>query len=301
MHSDIFMGQRSTQRACLDLDVDLAPLFSIVSSIDLQHIHLSGKHFFTLLEAAPETDLSLLTHLNLSYNWLFDLGVAPLCQSLVAAGSTIVHLQLAYNTISDTGAAHIAQSLAALPRLSSLNLSGNAIRESGSIHLAEAIGGNLLNPTLTRFHLSVGGISAPLNMLSVDLSHNECRELGAMRWAELISIHPTLQFLALAHCEIAVDHNEAFLALAYAASNSSSLAVLDLRENFGEWNNERWRMDTARGPPTEEVVAVLQKDLSEGEYDSSEVKKAFSFEEGIVNGSNPRRKVVGESFGYLLG
>eukprot|EP00397_Hematodinium_sp_SG-2012_P001205 GEMP01001206.1.p1 GENE.GEMP01001206.1~~GEMP01001206.1.p1 ORF type:complete len:1723 (+),score=302.95 GEMP01001206.1:235-5403(+) len=275
LHSDIFIGEMAKQRACLDLDIDLEPLFSIVSSIDLQHIHLSGKHFFTLLDAASSADLSLLTHLNLSYNWLFDLGVGALFQALVAAGSTLVHLQLSHNCISDVGAVQIAQSLAALPRLSSINLSGNAIRESGSVRLAEAIGGSLLNPA-PNMHIAAGGMTTPLHMLSMDLSHNLCRELGAMRWAELVARHPTLQFLSLANCEVALNSNEAFLALVYAASASSSLAVLDLRQSFRKEGVEfLWELMTERGTPPESVVKILLRDLPQGEYDVSEVREGI--------------------------
>jgi len=276
LHDDMFIGEHSKMRATLHSDLDISPLFSIVSSMDLQHLHLSGEHLLPLLKDAPTSDLSLLTHLNLSNNFLMDIGVATLFQALVAAGSTLVHIQLASNSITDIGAVNIAQSLAALPRLSSINLSNNSIRESGAITLAEAIGGSMLNPS-PNTHMGVAGaISAPLHVLSMDLSHNICRELGAMRWAELVATHPTIQFLSLADCEVGINTYEAFLALVYAASASSSLAVLDLRDSFRKEELEHlYESTTARGPPPEIVVRTVLKDLPQGEFDVAEVKEGI--------------------------
>eukprot|EP00392_Amoebophrya_sp_AT5.2_P000667 g668.t1 len=144
--------------------------------------------------------------------------------SLVKCGSTLVHISVQANQMSDISAVCIAHSIQSLPRLSSLNLSENNITESGSMALAESIGGSDLHNAEVETSL--------LNVLAVDLGGNRVRELGALRFAEMVAMHPTIQFLCLSSNEIAYRSDEAFSALVYAAAASASLAVLDLRGNF---------------------------------------------------------------------
>merc|ERR1719421_134590 len=119
--------------------------------------------------------------------------------------------------------------------------------------LAESIGGSqLVNSDVD---------TSLLNVLSVDLGSNRVRELGALRFAEMVAMHPTIQFLCLGDNEIAVKSDEAFAALVYAAAASSALAVLDLKQNF-----------KGQGAPPD---ALIKKLLAEplGDFDPAEMKE----------------------------
>ena len=74
--------------------------------------------------------------------------------------------------------------------------------------------------------------SHPLHIQSMDLTGNYVRELGSMRWAEVVAVHAQIQFLSLAENMIGHKDDDAFLALAYAASASQSITVMDLTRNF---------------------------------------------------------------------
>jgi len=132
------------------------------------------------------------------------------------------------------------------------NLAQNNITESGAMALAESIGGSELSATEVDTSL--------LNVLSVDLGYNRVRELGALRFAEMVAIHPTMQFLCLAGNEIAFRSEEAFAALVYATAASAALSVLDLRANFS---------GAQGGPPAEFLEKLMKEPL--GDFDPAEI------------------------------
>ena len=138
--------------------------------------------------------------------------------------------------------------------------------------LAESIGGSqLVNSELD---------SSLLNVLSVDLGGNRVRELGALRFAELVAMHPTMQFLNLSDNEIAAKGDEAFSALVYAAAASAALAVLDLRHNFRKQGEipKKNEDGSAAAPVVDEgrpPAPYLKKLMKEplGDFDPSEIKE----------------------------
>jgi len=254
-HEDIMPNQYSGL-VKLPSDVDIKQLFTVATCIDYQHLDLRAVHFAGLDLVG---DMPALTHLNLNHNTLGDAGVELLLGGLVAAGSNIQHLSICANNIGDFGAGTIAVNLAHLPRLSSIELQDNFIQENGSIALAEAIGGALAQEF-------AGDVTeGTLPMLSVNLRGNRSRSLGAMRWAEMICKHPTMQFLSLAQNEIGLYSSDAFFGVVYAAVSSECLYVLDLRENFPS--------GSGMGRPPEPVIQNLLADLPPGEYDSQEVQQ----------------------------
>ena len=80
--------------------------------------------------------------------------------------------------------------------------------------------------------VGAGRTGTPWALLSVDLSENEIGEMCGMRWAEVLAVHPTLQFLSLRRTALAVYHYDTFAGLCVAASTAPALSVLDLRDNF---------------------------------------------------------------------
>jgi hypothetical protein len=127
-------------------------------------------------------------------------------------------LNVAENLIGCYGISSAVEALLALPRLSSIDCGNNVIRGAGAIAFADAVG--------------AGRTGTPWALLSVDLSENEIGELGGMRWAEVLAVHPTLQFLALRKTALAVYSDATFTGLCVAASTAPALSVLDLRGNF---------------------------------------------------------------------
>jgi len=246
-HQDIY-ATHPKNRGFLSADVKVRNLFQVCASVDLQHLHLMPRNLFRPLEA-KQIDMSLLTHLNLSYNELKDGGVQALLEALAAASSIVVHIALKGNLIGDDGAAAVASNMPALGLLSSITLADNNITETGAVALAEAIGGSLLHAMPEAMDEAMA--LAALPMLSVDLAKNRVREVGAMRWAELIALHPHLQFLSLAENEIAYQSDQTFLALVYAASSSPMLSVLDLRKNARG-------KDLMKGPVDDVPASILE-------------------------------------------
>eukprot|EP00928_Gymnodinium_smaydae_P022537 TRINITY_DN18894_c2_g2_i1.p1 TRINITY_DN18894_c2_g2~~TRINITY_DN18894_c2_g2_i1.p1 ORF type:complete len:227 (-),score=48.60 TRINITY_DN18894_c2_g2_i1:163-843(-) len=197
---------------------------------------------------------------------LSDTGVEVLFNALVVAGSSIVHMSLSSNNIGDTGAMAIASSLASLPRLTSLELCDNFVQERGSIHLAEAIGG-VAAPSHDD-DADDPPPMGPLPILSLDLRGNRSRELGAMRWAEVVAAHTMLQFLCLAHNELGRLSVDSFQGLVYAAIASPSLSVLDLRSNFPRGPNQ-----PSDGPPPGDYIEDMISRMPTGEFDAAEVRQ----------------------------
>jgi len=263
-HTDIMPDEKEANVKLPD-NVDVSAVFAIATSVDMQHLDLHPAHFDSLKKV---TEMAVLTHINLNYNHLSDSGAEMLMDALVNAGCSIVHLSLSSNAIGDLGVVAIANSLEKLPRLTSLELCDNFIQEKGSIALAEAIGGVVVaDEPLGDDPVHVG----QLPVLSVDLRGNRSRELGAMRWAEVVATHPTLQFLCLARNELGRFSNDAFLGLVYAAVASVSLSVLDLRENFESTTFSV--IEYVLGIPPDDLIKELLADLPAGEFDAAEVRQ----------------------------
>eukprot|EP00435_Cladocopium_sp_Y103_P000550 s4456_g1.t1 len=257
-HEDIMSPDLAT--ISLPSDVDVSNFFSVATSVDLQHLDLSPSHISKLPEL---TEMPALTHVNLNYNHLGDVGVELLFRALVDAGSSIEHLAVASNDIGDEGERWEFTETEMLLTSSSTNTQP----ERGSIAIAEAIAG--ATPPEEDGEEAVS--SVPLPVLSVDLKGNRSRELGARRWAEVICHHPDLKFLNLAQNELGCLTKEIFLDLVCGAVASASLSVLDLQENFPKGGFGSSEM----GPPPPEVIedGELLAELPAGEYDPAEVRK----------------------------
>lgn len=270
IHRDIMPDERNN--AGLPTEVDISHMFAVSTSLDLQHLELGPLH---LSNMHAVSDMPVLTHVNLNSNLLGNPGVDILFRALVEANSSVVHVALAHNSIGDEGAASIAVSLASLPRLTSLELCDNFILERGSIALAEAIGGVSLDTDGGGDHEEGSPHSTgPLPFLSIDLRGNRSRELGARRWAEVICNHPDMKFLCLAQNEIGYLTKDSFLDLVCAAVASVALSVLDLQDNFLPIHAQKLSVDSAGGPPPQEVVDELLVELPPGEFDPAEVRRA---------------------------
>jgi len=269
-HHDIYSGKNPKYRVFLPSDVALLPLTGICSSLDMQHLDISARH---LRVGKHDTipDVTLLTHLNLNHNRLADAGVKDLFSALAQAASMIVHVSVSDNIIGDEGASAVSSYLPALPRIASLNLSHNCITESGSIALAEMIGGNLM--TSLPGHEQQPLASNPLPIQSMDLTGNYVRELGSMRWAEVVAVHQQIQFLSLAENGIGHKDDDSFLALAYAASASQSITVMDLTRNF------RSRSSDTEGPP-DYVIEKVGVALPAQEFDIAHLQAGLFIRRG---------------------
>lgn len=277
-HDDIFPTDKgSTVR--LPTQVDVTQAFEVATSVDMQHLDL-GPAQLANLSKVPE--MHVLTHINLNYNMLGDSGVEHLFSALSNAGSSVVHISVGANNIGDIGAEFIASQLGNLARLTSLELRDNFIQEKGSHALAESIGGMVSADDIAADEAPP---SDPLPMLSVDLSGNKSRYVGAMRWAEVICSHPKLQFLSLASNELGVTNADSFLGLVYAAVASAALSVLDLRENFPIGPGS-----SVMGPPPDHVREELLADLPSGEFDSQEVKQAVFIRRHRGGGGGTEKK-----------
>jgi len=193
---------------------------------------------------------------------LGDAGAELLFEALVRVHSTAVHISLSSNNIGDAGAEIIASNLAFMGRLTSLELCDNFIQENGSEAIANAIAGVQEND-------EEHSMMNALPILSIDLKGNKTRFYGGMRWAEVITNHPKLQFLCLANNEIGMMNTDSFLGLVYGAVASPALSVLDLRNNFPPGPGQ-----PGPGPPPDEVLQELLHELPQGEFDEVEVKQA---------------------------
>jgi len=264
-HKDIMPDERCS--VSLPSEVDISQVFSVASSVDLQHLELGSLH---LAKLGQVKEMPVLTHVNLNHNHLGDVGVEFLFKALVDASASVVHVAVAENNIGDEGATTIAVSLGSLPRLTSLELCDNFIQERGSIAIAEAIGGLAMSPEEAEGEEPAPMV--PLPVLSVDLKGNRSRELGARRWAEVICNHPDLKFLCLAQNELGMLTKENFLDLVCAAVASAALSVLDLQDNFPL--AEAGKVGKSMGPPPKEVIEELLADLPAGEFDPAEVRRA---------------------------
>jgi len=266
-HADIMpLEERSNVR--LPSEVDITGLFAVASSIDMQHLDLRPFHLSSLEKIE---EMPVLSHLNLNHNSLGDAGIELLFGALINAGSSVVHLSLSSNNIGFLGADAIACSLPHLHRLTSIELCDNFLQEDGSIVIAEAVGGALAKGP------AEGVPPGPVPLLSVDLRGNRSRGLGAMRWAEMVAVHPTLQCLSLAGNEVAFFSADAFIGLVHAASAAAALSVLDLRNNFPAKKKRRRPgvppPPDRGGPPPLLVVEGVLSDLPPGEFDSVEVRQ----------------------------
>jgi hypothetical protein len=260
-HSDIISLNERDAAVQLPTQVDITQCFAIATSVDLQHLDINPGHLSSL---SLIQEMPALSHVNLNHNHLCDAGVELLFQALAAAAVSLLHVSISNNNVGDIGAKAIATSLPNIPRLTSLELCDNFIQENGSIILAEALGGYTMHDDLD--HETQG--AGPLQMLSIDLRGNRSRELGSMRWAEVVAAHPTLQFLCLSSNDLGRHSKDAFLGLVYAAVASASLSVLDLRDNFPQGPSL-----PPSGPPPLNVIDELLSDLPQGEFDPQEVKQ----------------------------
>lgn len=260
-HGDI-IPETITNAAQLPTEVDLSQVFETATSVDVQHLGIETQH---LVNLSNVTEMPVLTHVNLCHNNLGDAGVEALFAGLVAAGSSVVHVAVSSNNLGDAGMEAIARSLASLPQLTSLELCNNFIQERGSIALADVIGGMM--PFDDAMGDEVMGMES-LPILSVDLHGNRSRELGALRWANVIESHPTLQFLCLSENDIGLAGTDAFHDLALAVVTSPTLSVLDLRNNF-PWGLGK----LPRGEPPQEVTEFILAEIPLGEFDEAEVRQ----------------------------
>jgi hypothetical protein len=210
--SDVYRPGTKHQRVSLP-EVSLEGLLGAATSFDAQYVFMYDYHLMF-----KRLQLNQLTHLNLPYNCLGDVGLVRLARGLAKAAAGIQHLNVAENLIGDYGITGGIEFLLALPRLSSLDFAGNVIRGAGGTAFADAVG--------------AGRTGTPWALLSVDLSENEIGEMCGMRWAEVLAVHPTLQFLSLRRTALAVYHYDTFAGLCVAASTAPALSVLDLRDNF---------------------------------------------------------------------
>jgi Leucine-rich repeat (LRR) protein len=260
-HSDIISSDSRDTAVRLPSEVDITQCFAIATSVDLQHLDINPSHLTNL---GLITEMPALSHVNLNHNHLCDAGVELLFQALASAAVSVVHVSISSNNVGDIGAKAIAASLPNIPRLTSLELCDNFIQENGSITLAEALGGVTAHEDSDEAAAATG----PMSVLSVDLRGNRSRELGAMRWAEVVAAHPTLQFLCLSSNDLGRLSPDAFLGLVYAAVASAALSVLDLRDNFPQGPSQ-----PSTGPPPQHVIDELLADLPSGEFDAAEVKQ----------------------------
>merc|ERR1719335_1631023 len=81
-----------------------------------------------------------------------------------------------------------------------------------------------------------------------------------MRWAEVVAVHTQIQFLSLAENCIGHKDDDSFLALAYAASASQSITVMDLTRNFSSSESK------TEGPP-DRVLDKVKAALPSAEFD----------------------------------
>jgi len=257
-HDDIFASDKASN-VRLPPEVDMTQAFEVATSLDMQHLDLGVSQMANLKHCE---DMHILTHLNLNNNLLGDAGAELLFEALVRVHSTVVHVALSSNNIGDVGAEIIASNLGCLGRLTSLELCNNFIQENGSEAIANAVAG-------IQDHDEDHSMANALPMLSIDLTGNKTRFYGGMRWAEVITNHPKLQFLCLANNEIGMMNTDSFLGLVYGAVASPALSVLDLRNNFPPGPGQ-----AAPGPPPEEVHQELLHELPPGEFDEIEVKQA---------------------------
>ena len=82
-----------------------------------------------------------LTHLNLSYNSITDVGAQSIFKGL-QHNNTLLHLMLRYTRITDEGAMDIAQLIYMNHSLQTLDISGNRIGSKGLIHIAKSLESN---------------------------------------------------------------------------------------------------------------------------------------------------------------
>jgi len=283
-HIDI-MPRDEGNSVRLPSEVDITALFGVASSIDLQHLDLRPLHLASLEKIE---EMPVLTHLNLNHNSLGDAGIEMLFGALINAGSSIVHLSLSSNNVGFLGADAIACSLPHLHRLTSIELCDNFLQEDGSIVIAEAVGGAIPKGP------AEGVPPGPIPLLSVDLRGNCSRSLGAMRWAEMVATHPTLQFLSLAGNEVAFFSADAFIGLVHATSASAALSVLDLRNSFPAKARRRVPgvppPPDLGGPPPLLVVEGLMADLPVGEFDPVEVRQGVFIRRRQAGQAQPDRR-----------
>eukprot|EP00929_Paragymnodinium_shiwhaense_P119158 TRINITY_DN91032_c0_g1_i1.p1 TRINITY_DN91032_c0_g1~~TRINITY_DN91032_c0_g1_i1.p1 ORF type:complete len:1888 (-),score=482.22 TRINITY_DN91032_c0_g1_i1:66-5597(-) len=277
-HDDVIASDgRNAVR--LASEIDISQLFAIATSVDLQHLDLCPAHVAKLQQVS---DMPVLTHINLNHNHLGDSGVEYLFTALSQAACTVVHISVSDNNIGDAGAQAIASNLPNLTRLTSLQLCENFIQERGSIALAESIGGMASHEDDAGEDVIQTG---PLQVLSVDLRGNHSRELGALRWAEVVAPHPSLQFLCLANNELGRLSSVSFTGLIYAACASASLSVLDLRDNFPLGPNQ-----PSTGPPPQDMIQGLLGELPAGEFDAAEVRQGVFIRRHRGGGGGAEKK-----------
>ncbi len=128
--------------------------------------------------------------LNLSHNSIGPQGMTYLCQSLQGISHQILTLNLGHNNIGVEGALAVAKRLQARQSLCELDLSHNNIQDTGTEAICESLKNNSKLQTIC---LASNGISAQgclaiaslleehgENVVTLDLSHNELRDVGAV-------------------------------------------------------------------------------------------------------------------------
>jgi len=262
-HEDVFNPRNRRQRVMLN-KVDFSKLFSICSSLDVQHLGFHpDNHLNYMKNHSKSLTINLLTHLNFAYSNFGDPGVRSLCQMLVDASAHVIHLGLAWNSISDAGVRHLCAALPHMSKISSLDLANNFISETGGIVLADRLGGYELTKQGSPY------FSDDVKILSLNLEGNKIRDKGAMRIAEFITVNKYLQFLNLRDNEIGFVHDEAIAALVYCVTDNHFVSVCDIRDNF-----QKKRKGTNRYEKTRPPLGLMQgliKDVSVADFDENEV------------------------------
>ncbi|XP_037116564.1 LOW QUALITY PROTEIN: uncharacterized protein LOC119128354 [Syngnathus acus] len=208
----------------------------------LRNCQLSKKSCEAL--ASVLTSFRTLSHLDLSFNDLYDDGLEALAAGLAKPQCTLQDLRLRNCQLSKKSCEALASVLSSPGSLRELDLSDNDLRDDG----LEALAAGLAKPQCTlqvlRLQLCklskkscealASVLSSPGSLRELDLGFNDLRDDGLEALAAgLAKPQCTLQVLRLAWCEIGT---RGCVSLAKALrSNPSHLQQLNLRgNNIGE-------------------------------------------------------------------
>ncbi len=160
----------------------------------------------SLLEQHVITSFSSL---NLSHNSIGPEGTTHLCQSLRRISHQILTLNLGHNNIGVEGALAVAQCLQTSQSLCELDLSNNNIQDAGTEAICESLKNNSKLQTIC---LASNGIWAQgclaiaslleehgENVVTLDLSHNELRDVGAVCLSRGLSWCNNLKFFDISN------------------------------------------------------------------------------------------------------
>uniref|UniRef100_A0A0G4IB82 Uncharacterized protein n=1 Tax=Chromera velia CCMP2878 TaxID=1169474 RepID=A0A0G4IB82_9ALVE len=212
-----------------------------------------------------------LVHLSLAGNGIADLGVRRL-SGLIKKGGVprLSSLDLSRNFVGESGAQALADALsggrlAARERMRARTRKG--VGKKLQIGDGEGGGGDQTTQLVEKLEemeeedeeIEMGGFPPSSPFLSVDLSTNRIRELGALAFAELLALSHaapesqqpqpqegelnlppasfalSLQFLSVGSNEIGITSPHPALALAHAARRCMPLTVLNLSLNGVDW------------------------------------------------------------------